>query len=55
MSRVLDILEDYCYWRCYNYCRLDGSTPHEERQVKSLWNNFEFNSTKLNFTRLVFD
>lgn len=33
MSRMLDILEDYCYWRQLQYCRLDGSTPHEERQV----------------------
>nr|XP_055060350.1 SWI/SNF-related matrix-associated actin-dependent regulator of chromatin subfamily A member 5 [Misgurnus anguillicaudatus]XP_055060362.1 SWI/SNF-related matrix-associated actin-dependent regulator of chromatin subfamily A member 5 [Misgurnus anguillicaudatus] len=33
MTRVLDILEDYCMWRNYNYCRLDGQTPHEERQI----------------------
>lgn len=33
MTRVLDILEDYCFWRNYNYCRLDGQTPHAERQV----------------------
>ncbi|XP_053398932.1 SWI/SNF-related matrix-associated actin-dependent regulator of chromatin subfamily A member 5-like isoform X1 [Mercenaria mercenaria] len=33
MTRVLDILEDYCFWRNYNYCRLDGQTPHSERQV----------------------
>ncbi|KAK3913636.1 Chromatin-remodeling complex ATPase chain Iswi [Frankliniella fusca] len=32
MTRMLDILEDYCHWRCYNYCRLDGNTPHEDRQ-----------------------
>ncbi|EDO17896.1 hypothetical protein Kpol_1010p11, partial [Vanderwaltozyma polyspora DSM 70294] len=31
MSRLLDILEDYCYFRGYNYCRIDGSTSHEER------------------------
>lgn len=31
MSRVLDILEDYCYFRDYEYCRIDGSTSHEER------------------------
>lgn len=31
MSRMLDILEDYCHWRGYNYCRLDGSTKHEDR------------------------
>lgn len=30
-SRMLDLLEDYCWWRKYDYCRLDGSTPHEER------------------------
>lgn len=33
MTRMLDILEDYCMWRNYGYCRLDGQTPHEERQV----------------------
>lgn len=32
MTRVLDILEDYCLWQQYEYCRLDGQTPHEERQ-----------------------
>lgn len=31
MSRVLDILEDYCVFREYNYCRIDGSTAHEDR------------------------
>ena len=33
MTRTLDILEDYCIWREYKYCRLDGQTPHSERQV----------------------
>ncbi|XP_069320463.1 probable global transcription activator SNF2L1 isoform X5 [Eulemur rufifrons] len=32
MTRLLDILEDYCMWRGYDYCRLDGQTPHEERE-----------------------
>ncbi|VDK51670.1 unnamed protein product [Gongylonema pulchrum] len=32
MSRMLDLLEDYCWWRNYRYCRLDGQTVHEERQ-----------------------
>ncbi|KAJ5415980.1 hypothetical protein PENPOL_c006G04664 [Penicillium polonicum] len=31
MSRVLDILEDYCCFRDYNYCRIDGTTAHEDR------------------------
>ncbi|AQZ12783.1 ISW2 (YOR304W) [Zygosaccharomyces parabailii] len=31
MSRLLDILEDYCYLRDYEYCRIDGSTTHEDR------------------------
>ncbi|TMW47972.1 hypothetical protein DOY81_006955, partial [Sarcophaga bullata] len=26
MTRMLDILEDYCLWRSYQYCRLDGET-----------------------------
>ncbi|RMZ05728.1 hypothetical protein D0860_05820 [Hortaea werneckii] len=31
MSRVLDILEDYSVMRGYQYCRIDGSTAHEDR------------------------
>lgn len=31
MSRVLDILEDYCIMREFQYCRIDGSTAHEDR------------------------
>ncbi|XJO76806.1 hypothetical protein BDV3_007283 [Batrachochytrium dendrobatidis] len=31
MSRVLDILEDYCIWKEFDYCRLDGTTAHEDR------------------------
>jgi len=34
MTRMMDILEDYCLWREFEYSRLDGSTPHEERQVE---------------------
>lgn len=31
MTKVLDILEDYCIWKGFEYCRLDGSTDHEIR------------------------
>ncbi|KAI9632312.1 SNF2 family N-terminal domain-containing protein [Dioszegia hungarica] len=31
MSRVLDILEDYCQFRGHNYCRIDGGTDHDTR------------------------
>ncbi|KAJ9071139.1 chromatin remodeling complex Adenosinetriphosphatase [Entomophthora muscae] len=31
MSRMLDILEDYCVFRDYGFCRIDGNTSHEER------------------------
>ncbi|EAL17685.1 hypothetical protein CNBL2000 [Cryptococcus deneoformans B-3501A] len=31
MSRMLDILEDYCQFRGHQYCRIDGSTAHEDR------------------------
>ncbi|ORX36405.1 putative chromatin remodelling complex ATPase chain [Kockovaella imperatae] len=31
MSRVLDILEDYCQFRDFKYCRIDGNTAHEDR------------------------
>lgn len=33
MTRQLDILEDYCMWKGLDYCRLDGQTPHAERQI----------------------
>ncbi|KCV72616.1 hypothetical protein H696_00200 [Fonticula alba] len=32
MARMLDILEDYCLFRGHAYCRIDGQTPHEDRQ-----------------------
>jgi len=32
MTRVLDILEDFCAMRGYNYCRIDGNTNGDERQ-----------------------
>ncbi|KAI9172381.1 ISWI chromatin-remodeling complex ATPase ISW2 [Paramyrothecium foliicola] len=31
MSRLLDILEDYCVFRGFKYCRIDGGTAHEDR------------------------
>ncbi|PAV81389.1 hypothetical protein WR25_06855 [Diploscapter pachys] len=31
-SRMLDIFEDYSWFRHYKYCRLDGQTAHEDRQ-----------------------
>ncbi|KAJ8262167.1 hypothetical protein GJAV_G00163270 [Gymnothorax javanicus] len=48
MTRMLDILEDYCMWRNYGYCRLDGQTAHEERQ-KSINAYNEPNSSKFLF------
>lgn len=32
MTRMLDILEDYCLWRGFSYFRLDGQTAHTDRQ-----------------------
>lgn len=31
MTRMLDIMEDYCLWRGHEYFRLDGQTPYEDR------------------------
>lgn len=31
MSRMLDILEDYCAFRQWSVCRIDGSTAHADR------------------------
>lgn len=48
MTRMLDILEDYCLWRQYQYCRLDGKTPHEDRNRQIAEYNAE-NSSKFVF------
>lgn len=48
MTRMLDILEDYCLWRAYQYCRLDGKTPHEDRNRQIAEYNAE-NSSKFVF------
>lgn len=29
---MLDILEDYCIYRDYKYCRLDGNTELDDRE-----------------------
>ena len=34
MTRILDILEDYCWFRNHAYCRIDGQTPHEDRDTQ---------------------
>jgi len=31
MSGILDILEDYCSFRQYKYCRIDGGPAHDDR------------------------
>ncbi|XP_024388673.1 probable chromatin-remodeling complex ATPase chain [Physcomitrium patens] len=32
MTRLLDILEDYCQFRSYQYCRIDGNTSGDDRE-----------------------
>ena len=34
MTMVLDILEDYCNYRVFNYCRIDGSTDMNSRDAQ---------------------
>ena len=52
---VLDILEDFCMLREYNYCRLDGDNTSQERQedidefCKKDEETGEFNSDKFIF------
>jgi SWI/SNF-related matrix-associated actin-dependent regulator of chromatin subfamily A member 5 len=31
---MLNIIEDYCNFRNYKYCRLDGSTVIEDRETQ---------------------
>ena len=33
MTRLLDILEDYCLLRGFKYCRIDGNTSGEDREA----------------------
>merc|ERR1719288_211334 len=48
MTRILDILEDYCWFRKHKYCRIDGQTPHEDRDRQIQEYNME-NSEKFIF------
>ncbi len=32
MTRVLDILEDYCWYRGHRYCRIDGGISGDSRE-----------------------
>ncbi|SBT71148.1 chromatin remodeling protein, putative [Plasmodium malariae] len=34
MTRLLDIIDDYCRWKNYEYLRIDGSTVGDERQIR---------------------
>lgn len=34
MTKMLDILQDYCWLRHYGYCRLDGSVGFAEREAQ---------------------
>lgn len=34
MTRLLDIVDDYCRWKNYPYLRIDGATPGDERQIR---------------------
>lgn len=33
MTMVLDILEDYCNYRKFKYCRIDGNTDMNDRDA----------------------
>ncbi|MEW5311445.1 MAG: hypothetical protein WDW38_003160 [Sanguina aurantia] len=48
MTRVLDILEDYCLYKQHGYCRIDGNTSGDDRE--SMIDNFNSpDSTKFLF------
>lgn len=32
MTKMLDIFEDFCVMRQYEYCRIDGNTSYENRE-----------------------
>jgi len=33
MTKTLDIIEDYCVYRGFSYCRIDGNTSLEDREL----------------------
>lgn len=49
MTKMLDILQDLCWLRKYNFCRLDGSTGIQERQEQMA----DFNSNPETFIFLL--
>ena len=32
MTRMIDVLEDYCLFRGWGYCRIDGNTSGDDRE-----------------------
>jgi SNF2 family DNA or RNA helicase len=34
MTKVLDILQDYCWLRSFGFCRLDGGVSYEDREAQ---------------------
>ena len=48
MTRMIDILEDYCISQGYEYCRIDGNTSYDDREDRIA----EFNSP--NSTKFIF-
>ena len=48
MARIFDMMEDYCWFRGWQYCRIYGNTPHEDKDRQIQEYNAE-NSSKLIF------
>ena len=48
MTRMIDILEDYCISQGYEYCRIDGNTSYDDREDRIA----DFNSP--NSTKFIF-
>lgn len=48
MTKMLDILEDYCITKQYSYCRIDGDTDIDERD-RQIGEFTEENSSKFIF------
>ena len=53
MTKLLDILEDFCYLRSYSHCRLDGTMKIDDRrdQIESFNTDPE---VKLLYISLIF-
>ena len=54
MTRTVDILEDYCIYRQFKYCRIDGATTQTDReQAMKVHEHYHNHNHKHNTTQVT--